>query len=145
MKKTLYNPRKTKMIYVTLVTSIMLIQLFVFDIKSGMARDKAGIKAPATTGDETYERRNRIHLNTIELLIIAIPSMWIFANYVHALTAAGLGMVYVLGRVVFSRAYMSDPDKRGTGFMISMLPTIVLMFGGFIGIVVKIVKSGQLF
>lgn len=131
------------MIYVTLVTSIMLIQLFVFDIKSGMARDKAGIKAPATTGDETYERRNRIHLNTIELLVIAIPSMWIFANYVHALTAAGLGLVYVIGRIIFSQAYMKDPETRGTGFMISMLPTITMMFGGFIGVIVNIVKSGQ--
>lgn len=132
------------MIYVTLVTSIMLIQLFVFDIKSGMARDKGGVKAPATTGDVTYEKRNRIHLNTIELLVIAIPSMWIFANYVHALTAAGLGIVYVIGRVIFSQAYMADPDKRGTGFMISMLPVITMMFGGFIGVIVNIVKSGQL-
>lgn len=133
------------MIYVTLVTSIMLIQLFVFDIKSGMARDKGGVKAPATTGDETYEKRNRIHLNTIELLMMGIPSMWIFGNYVHALTAAGLGMVFVIGRVIYSRSYMIDPDKRGTGFMISMLPVLTMMFGGFIGIIVSIVKSGQLF
>jgi len=132
------------MIYVTLVTSIMLIQLFVFDIKAGMAREKGGVKAPATSGDETYERRNRIHLNTIELLVIAIPSMWIFANYVHALTAAGLGIVYIIGRAVFSRTYMSDPEKRGTGFMISMLPVISLMFGGFIGVVVSLIKSGHL-
>ncbi len=122
----------------------MLIQLFAFSLKSGMARDKGGVKAPATSGDETYDRRNRIHLNTIELLVMAIPSMWIFATYVHALSAAGLGFVYVIGRVIYSRSYMADPSTRAIGFMTSLLPILVMMIGGMIAVIINIVKSGQL-
>ena len=125
----------------------MLIQVFVFSLKSGMARGRGEgeVIAPATSGNETYDRRNRIHLNTIELLIMAIPSMWIFATYVHALAAAGFGLIYVIGRVVYSRAYLTDPSTRGTGFMMSLMPVLVMLIGGFIGVIVNIVKTGQLF
>ena len=133
------------MIYVSIVTSIMLIQLFVFSIKSGMAREKGDVQAPATTGNENFERLYRVHHNTMELLIIAIPSMWMFANHVHAMGAAGLGMVYVIGRVIYSRSYVADPKSRGTGFMISIVPTLILMFGAFIGAIITLVKSGQLY
>ena len=133
------------MIYVTIVTSIMLIQLFAFSVKSGMAREKGGVKAPDTSGDENFERLYRVHHNSMELLIIAIPSMWIFASHVHALGAAGLGFVYVIGRVIYSKAYVADPESRGTGFMISMIPTVILMFGAFIGAIITMVKSGQLY
>lgn len=129
------------MIYIPFVTCIMLIQLFAFSLKSGMARDKGGVKAPATSGDETYERRNRVHLNTVELIVMAIPSMWIFATYVHALTAAGLGLVYVIGRIIYSRTYMADPDKRGLGFMISILPIVTMMIGGLIGVISSLIKT----
>lgn len=108
-----------------------------------MARDKGGVKAPATSGSETYDRRNRVHLNSLELIVMAIPSMWIFATYAHALAAAGLGFVYVIGRVIYSRAYMADPTKRGLGFMISMLPVVVMMIGGFIAVIINIAKAGQ--
>lgn len=132
------------MVYVSIVTSIMLIQLFAFSVKSGMAREKGGVKAPATSGDDNFERLYRVHHNTMEMLIIAIPSMWMFANHVHTLAAAGLGMVYVIGRIIYSRAYITDPESRGTGFMISMLPVLILMFGALIGAIITLVKSGQL-
>lgn len=132
------------MIYVSIVTSIMLIQLFAFSIKSGMAREKSGVKAPATSGNDHFERLYRVHHNSMELLIIAIPSMWMFANHVHALGAAGLGFVYVIGRVIYARAYVADPESRGTGFMISMIPTVILMFGAFIGAIITMVKTGSL-
>jgi uncharacterized MAPEG superfamily protein len=133
------------MIYISIVTSIMLIQLFLFSIKSGMAREKDEVKAPATTGNEHFERLYRIHHNSMELLIIAIPSMWMFAMHVHAIGAAALGTVYVIGRVIYAKAYTADPDTRGTGFMISMIPTVILMIGALIGAIISLVKTGQLF
>ena len=132
------------MIYVSIVTSVMLIQLFAFGLKTGMAREKSDVKAPAIAGNDHFERCNRVHYNSIELLIIAIPSMWIFANHVHALIAAGLGFIYVIGRVIYAKAYVTDPATRGTGFMISMIPTVILMLGALIGAIVSLVKTGQL-
>jgi len=133
------------MIYVSIVTSLMLVQLFWFSIKSGMAREKFNINAPATTGHPTFERLYRVHHNSIELLVIAIPSMWMFANYVHAMTAAGLGVVYFIGRIIYAKTYVADPESRSIGFMLSMLPTIALMLGALIGAIVALVKSGQYF
>lgn len=132
------------MLYVSIVTSIMLIQLFVFSLKVGMARDKDGVNAPAIIGNDHFERCYRVHYNSIELLIIAIPSMWMFANHVHALIAAGLGFIYVIGRVIYAKAYVADPATRGIGFMISMVPTLILMLGALIGAIVSLVKTGQL-
>jgi uncharacterized membrane protein YecN with MAPEG domain len=122
----------------------MLIQLFAFSIKAGMSREKSDVKAPATTGNEIFERRNRVHLNSMEILIIAIPSMWMFANHVHALIAAGLGFIYVIGRVIYAKAYVTDPSTRGLGFMISMIPTLILLLGSLVGAIISLVKTGQL-
>jgi uncharacterized MAPEG superfamily protein len=132
------------MIYVSIVTSIMLIQLFAFSLKAGMARDKNSVKAPAISGNDQFERCFRVHYNSMELLLIAIPSMWMFANHVHALIAAGLGFIYVIGRVIYAKAYVADPGSRGLGFMVSMIPTVVLMLGALIGAIVSLVKTGQL-
>ena len=131
------------MTYVAIITSLMLIQFFVFSFKSGKARDEYNIKAPATVGDPTFERLYRIHHNTMEQLVIAIPSMWIFATYVHALIAAGLGLVYLIGRMVYAKAYLADPESRGPGFMMSGMPAIILAVGALIGAIVALVKSGQ--
>ena len=131
------------MIYVSIVTSIMLIQLFAFGLKAGMAREKGQIKAPAITGDDNFERLYRVHYNTIELLMVAIPSMWIFATHIHAIGAAILGFIYVIGRIIYAKAYVADPATRGTGFMISVIPTVILMLGALIGAIITLVKSGQ--
>jgi glutathione S-transferase len=131
-------------VYVSIVTSIMLIQLFAFALKAGMAREKDNVNAPAIAGNDHFERCFRVHYNSMELLIIAIPSMWMFANHVHTLVAAGLGFIYVIGRVIYAKAYVADPASRGLGFMVSMIPTVVLMLGALIGAIVSLVKTGQL-
>ena len=131
------------MTYAAIITSLMLIQLFYFGYKVGMARGKYGVNAPATSGDPMFERAYRIHQNTFEQLILVIPSLWIFATYVHALTAAGLGLMYIIGRMVYEKAYLKDPKSRGMGFMIGVIPTAILMFGGLIGAIITLVKSGQ--
>ncbi len=58
--------------------------------------------------------------------------------------AAGLGFIYVIGRVIYAKAYIADPASRGLGFMVSMIPTAVLMLGALIGAIVSLVKTGQL-
>jgi uncharacterized MAPEG superfamily protein len=131
------------MTYVAIMASLMLIQLFFFGYKVGVARGKYGVNAPATSGDPMFDRAYRIHQNTFEQLILVIPSLFIFATYVHTLTAAGLGLMYIIGRMVYEKAYLKDPKSRGTGFIIGVIPTVSLMFGGLIGAIISLVKSGQ--
>jgi hypothetical protein len=51
-----------------------------------------------------------------------------------------LGVIYVIGRHFYWRAYISDPSKRGIGFMMSMLPTLALLILAFIGIILSLTR-----
>ena len=48
-----------------IVTILALAQFTLFGIQVGSMRVKHGVKAPATTGHDEYERMNRVHLNTM--------------------------------------------------------------------------------
>jgi hypothetical protein len=41
--------------------------------------------------------------------------------------------VYLIGRQVYSVSYVKDPAKRGPGFGLTFLPTVILILGGLIG------------
>jgi uncharacterized MAPEG superfamily protein len=115
--------------YVAIVTVLILLQYFYFGIASGLARGKAGLKAPAITGDELYERKYRIHQNTMEQLVSFLPAMWMFAHYVNPIYAAGLGVAFLVGRTIYSASYAKDPASRGKGFMIGLI-AMLIGFGG---------------
>jgi uncharacterized MAPEG superfamily protein len=124
------------MALVHIVLAIAVIQFFVFGALVGRARAKYGVEAPAMTGNELFERRVRVHYNTLEQLVVFIPAMLLFAAYVSTTAAAALGLVYVVGRILYFRAYVADPKKRGPGFGLSVLPTMVMLLGGLGGAVV---------
>jgi glutathione S-transferase len=119
--------------WVAIVTLLALAQFFYFGLMVGRARVRFGVKAPATTGNEDFERVFRVQMNTLELLIIFVPSIRLFATYVSAPWAAGLGAVYIVGRFLYFAGYSKAANKRGPGFGLSMLPTLVLLIGGLIG------------
>lgn len=121
------------MVAVHAVIALALIQFFVFGGLVGRARVKYGVPAPAITGHPVFERYYRVHYNTMEQLVCLVPGMLLFATYVNAAAAAGLGLVYLLGRIVYLRGYVADPAKRGAGFGISVLPVMVLLLGGLGG------------
>lgn len=119
------------MVYI--VIALALLQFFVFGGLVGRARVKFSVDAPAVTGDPMYERYHRVHYNTMEQLVVFIPSMLLFGVYVSSLAAAGLGLVFIVGRVIYFRAYLADPASRGPGFGLTMLPTFILLLGGLGG------------
>jgi glutathione S-transferase len=119
--------------YVALVCGLVLLQYMAFAMLVGSARGKYGVKAPAVTGDEVFERYFRVQQNTLELIVVLLPSMWLFAQYVSAHWAAALGLVYLVGRVVYFRSYVANPASRSAGFGLSFLPIIVLLIGAMLG------------
>ena len=121
------------MAYVNIVTALALLQFLVFGFKVGSARERLGIKAPAMVGNETFERLHRVHMNTLEMLVAFVPSLYLFSTYFNPLVAAGLGVLYLAGRVLYASAYVKEPSKRGPGFGLSFLPTVVLIVGGLVG------------
>jgi len=110
-----------------------LLEFLYFGLKVGTARGKYEVTAPATTGNEHFERAYRIHYNTLEQLIIFLPSLWAFAFYVNDLAAAGLGVVFLVGRMLYSIAYTKDPTSRGLGMMLSFIPSLIMLLGAFFG------------
>jgi len=117
------------MAYVLLVIVLALLQYIFFSIAVGRARAKYGVHAPAVTGNEHFERYFRVHMNTLEQLIVFIPAVWLFAQFVSPHWAAGLGGVYLVGRVVYFLSYVKDPKSRGLGFALTSLPSLVMLVG----------------
>lgn len=120
--------------YVAFVTLLLISQYVVFVGLCGKARASSGIKAPAVSGDETFERAYRVQMNTMEQLIIALPAMWVCAMFFSATVAAAGGMAFFLGRLLYRNAYVRDPESRGTGMIIGFLASIVMILCGFWGV-----------
>ena len=129
------------MAWVDIVGLLAVIQLFVFGVLVGRARSRYGIAAPATTGHPVFERYYRVQMNTVETLIVFLPALWLAAKYSSPGVAAILGAIYLVGRTLYLNAYVSDPKKRGPGFGMSMLPTLVLVAVALIGAVRSLFHS----
>lgn len=112
---------------VAIVTILALMQFYWFGIEVGKMRGKHECKAPAITGAPEFERMFRVQQNTMEQLVMFIPALWLYANLVNPLWAAGFGAVYLIGRAIYRVGYVNDPKKRSMGFMVSNLPTAVMM------------------
>lgn len=115
--------------YVAIVTVAALIEFFWFGVLVGKARAKYGIAAPATTGNEVFERYFRVHMNTLEQLILFLPALWIFAYFISPIWAAVLGVVFLIGRPIYCASYVRDPKSRGLGFALTALPTMAMLIG----------------
>lgn len=115
--------------YVALVTVLALLEFQWFGIMVAKARGRFGIQAPATTGNEVFERYFRVHMNTQEQLVMFLPTLWIFAHFVSPVWAAALGAVFVIGRAVYAASYIRDPRTRTLGFALTALPTLLMLLG----------------
>jgi len=127
--------------YVAIVTVVALLQFFWFGWQVGVARGKYNIAAPATSGNEMFERVFRVHMNTLEQLVVFLPALWIFASFVSSLWAAILGAIFIVGRAIYAVTYVKDPKKRSAGFALTALPELVLLIGILVWAVMALVKT----
>jgi len=125
---------------VAIVAVLALVQYFVLGLRVGQARGKFGIEAPAISGHPIFERHFRVHQNTMEQLVLFLPALWLFATYVSAPVAAGLGVLFIIGRFVYARGYVAEPKNRATGTVLTAVATMVLLFGGLVGALVQLVR-----
>lgn len=124
--------------YVVIVTCLILMEYMVFGFLVGKARATYNVPAPATSGDPVFERYWRVHQNTLEQLVIFIPSMLMFAYLANPIYAAGAGVVFFIGRLLYLRGYVSDPGSRGPGFLIGFLATVFMLLGSLIHAVMAV-------
>jgi uncharacterized membrane protein YecN with MAPEG domain len=118
---------------VALVASLALLVYMGIVISVGRARQRYKVEAPAVTGDPIFERHFRVQQNTVEQLVVFLPALFLFAQFVNEGLAAIFGLVFVAGRVLYAIGYVKDPARRGPGFLISSLASTVLVLGALIG------------
>jgi glutathione S-transferase len=122
-------------IWVDVVTLLAVIEFFGFIYAVGVARTRYGIRAPATTGNDIFERYFRAQQNTMELLVMFIPSLWLAARYWYLTYVAAIGVIYLIGRLVYFFTYVADPKTRTAGYVLSVLPIGIFWIIAGIGIV----------
>lgn len=116
--------------WVAIIVVLALLQYLAFGMLVGRARGRYEVSAPAITGHPVFERYYRVHQNTLESLVLFLPALLVFATYASATVGAGIGVVYLVGRQLYLRAYVKDPASRGPGFLLTLLPSLVLLIGG---------------
>jgi glutathione S-transferase len=102
----------------------------------GRARGAFGIVAPATVGHPQFERAYRVQMNTLEQLAAFLPLLWLTAVYPMPVPwiAPLVGLVWVVGRILYLRAYMRDPTTRGAGVMTTGLASVALLVLAIAGV-----------
>lgn len=121
--------------FVAFVVLLALIEYVVIFILTGRARGQYGVKAPATTGHPVFERWIRVQQNTVEQLLVFLPAIFLFASYVSARWAGWIGLVFVVGRALYARSYVADPESRSLGFALTVVPNLVLLVGALLAVI----------
>lgn len=119
--------------YVHLVAALAILQFFFFGAMTGKARRESGLKAPAVVGHDGFERMYRVQINTLETLVAFLPALLIAGGYWPSMLVSVLGLAYIVGRFIYWRSYVNNPSTRALGFIISMLPTLVLIVLAILG------------
>ena len=119
--------------HTTLALIAALIVYFGLGVVVGGARAKYGVPAPQPGGHPEFDKRNRVHINTLEQLALLVPAVIVAAPVIGDLVTAGLTAVWSLGRLLYARAYYADPAKRGPGFGLTFFPTLIMLGAGIWG------------
>ena len=74
-------------------------------------------------------------MNTLEQLVVFLPALLIAGHYFAGTWVSLLGIVYLVGRFVYARAYVKDPKTRAAGFMMTIGANILLLLTAFCAII----------
>jgi glutathione S-transferase len=121
--------------YVAIVILLAIIEYILLGMLVARARGKYGVKAPAITGHPAFDRTFRVQQNTLEGLVIFLPGLWLFGQYLSVNWAVGLGVAGIVGRAIYAVGYIKDAEKRGPGAGIVGMVNIALVVGALVGVI----------
>jgi glutathione S-transferase len=124
----------------SLVTASALLLYFIVTINVGRARFTYKVSPPQMSGNPDFERVLRVQQNTLEQMILFLPSLWLFSQFISPIWGSAIGAVWIIGRILFAWGYYQAAEKRAVGFGISTLATLALLGGSFTGIIMSLLK-----
>jgi len=122
---------------VHIVASLAVLEYLAFAVLVGRARMKSHVMAPSTTGDEAFNRAFRVQQNTLEQIVAFLPVLLIAGLYWPQAVVAGIGAVWLAGRLLYRQQYVKNPASRAPGFALTLLPTVVLTLMVLAGALLK--------
>jgi len=128
--------------FTAIVTVLAVFFYFFTSALVARARVKYDVSAPATAGHPDFERVFRGQMNTLEWMPIFLPTLWLFALYVSDKGAAAVGVLWIVGRILYVMGYAEAAERRSRGFLIQASACSILAIGALIGIVVRLVSGG---
>ncbi len=124
---------------IALLIILAVLQFMAFSFLVGPARVKYEVKAPATTGNEDWQRRFRVHQNTMEQLVAFVPAIYLCAVYANQTVAIVCGVIYLIGRCIYAYTYIKDPKTRALGMILSFFPTLAMVLAALGGVLMNVV------
>jgi glutathione S-transferase len=123
--------------YTSVVTVVVVLFYFFVATRVPLARRKFDVRLPAITGHPDFERVFRVHQNTLEWMPIFLPSLWLCALYLSDVAAAALGIVWIVGRVLYFLGYTQAVERRLPGFFVQSTACALLLIGAIVGIALR--------
>lgn len=120
--------------YTAIVTLLAIAFYFFLATRVATARGKFNIKLPATSGHPDFERVFRVHVNTLEWMPTFLVPLWLCAVYLNDTAAAVVGIVWIIGRVLYFVGYSKAAERRLPGFFIQSSACLLLFLGAAGGI-----------
>ena len=113
-----------------LITSVLL----TFNMWLASKVSNARLTASGTSSShspEIYDQPDfmrvfRNHANFHEHLMVFLPIFWIFAFCYSDVLATAIGLLFLVGRIMYARNY---PENHRVGFLISLSSFLVLLLG----------------
>ncbi len=127
--------------FTALITLLSILFYFFTSVQVSKARVAFDIKAPTISGNPDFERVFRVQMNTLEWMPIFLPSLWLFAFYINDALAAALGLVWIVGRVLYLTGYSQAAAKRGPGFGIQGIAALLLWLGALGAIIWRLIHA----
>ena len=115
-------------------TLLAVLVTMIMAARVGQLRGKYKVEAPATTGHPAFERGYRIHMNTVENLILFLPLLWVASFFYGGQIPFWVGLIWVLSRVLYAWGYsQNNAQLREPGAGIGFLALFALLILGVMG------------
>lgn len=102
---------------------------------TGMVRAKHKAPPYEHTENKDVWISCRAHMNTIEMMVVYLPLLWVATIFGPSTIAGIVGLVWFASRVWYAQGYLKNPKQRQAPFMIGLACIGITALLGFYGLI----------